>query len=150
MAVLGGSVGKKPILNWYKLNTDGSFIGNLGKAREGGIIKNHHGTGWEVLIWLIGTTFGVVAKLWALKDGLTLCNQLHIQFLIVELDASVLVTLLNNVNNFPRSLSPFIDGSRVLLDKIPERLIDVMILWQKAELICLVILFLFICPLIVF
>lgn len=43
MAGLGGSVGKKPILNWYKLNTDGSFIGNLGKAREGGIIKNHHG-----------------------------------------------------------------------------------------------------------
>lgn len=106
--------------------------------------------GWEVLLWLIGTTFGVVAKPWALKDGLTLCNQLHIQFLIVELDASVLVTLLNNGNNFPRSLSPFIDGSRALLNNIPERSIDVMILWQKAELICLVILFLFICPLIVF
>lgn len=54
VAVLGGSVGKKPILNRYKFNTDGSYIGNLGKARGGGIIKNHDGN------WVGG--FGLVNR----------------------------------------------------------------------------------------
>ena len=35
----------KPELNWYKLNTDGSSIGNPRKAGGGGLIQNHEG-GW--------------------------------------------------------------------------------------------------------
>ena len=35
----------KPELNWYKLNTDGSSVGNPGKAGGGGLIRNHEG-GW--------------------------------------------------------------------------------------------------------
>ena len=32
-----------PPLGWFKLNTDGSSLGNPGMARGGGVIRNHVG-----------------------------------------------------------------------------------------------------------
>lgn len=58
-----------------------------------------------------------MVELWALGDGLALCNQLHIDFLIVEL-ASIIITMLNDANSFSRSLSPLVDDCRVLLSRI--------------------------------
>ena len=34
---------KKPPLSWYKLKTDGASLGNPGKARGGGIIRDSVG-----------------------------------------------------------------------------------------------------------
>ena len=34
---------EKPEVNWFKLNIDRSSIGNLGKAGEGGLIRDHKG-----------------------------------------------------------------------------------------------------------
>ena len=34
---------EKPEVNWFKLNIDGSSIGNLEKAGEGGLICDHKG-----------------------------------------------------------------------------------------------------------
>lgn len=33
----------KPEINWYKMNTDGSLIGNPGKVGGGGLIRDHRG-----------------------------------------------------------------------------------------------------------
>ena len=94
-----------PTVNWYKLNTNGSFLGNPGKARGG-------------LVCAIGSTSSVIVELWALRDGLSLFNQFHIQSLNIELDASIIINLLCNNNRFSRTLSPLIDDCRVLLIRI--------------------------------
>ena len=49
-----------------------------------------------------------MAELWALKDGLNLAIQLGIKQLEVELDAKVIVEMLNNVNNANIKLSPLL------------------------------------------
>lgn len=61
----------------------------------------------------IESSSSFVAELWALEDGLALCNQLHIDFLIVEL-ASMNINMLNDANSLSRSLSPLVDDCRVL------------------------------------
>ena len=57
-------------------------------------------------------------KFWALRDGLSVFNQFHIQSLNIELDASMIINLLCNNNRFFRTLSPLIDDFRVLLIRI--------------------------------
>ena len=59
--------------------------------------------------------------IWALRDGLIICNHLNIRFLIVELDASMIVNMLCNDNSFSRVLSYLIDDYRILLSRIPHK-----------------------------
>ena len=89
----------KPIPGWHKLNTDGASLGNLGKAGGGGLIRNSEG-GWiKGFSRAIGYTTSVMVELWALRDGLTLANQLGIGYLEVELDAKDIVEMLNKADN---------------------------------------------------
>ena len=44
---------EKPEVNWFKLNIDGSSIRNLGKAGEGGLIRDHKGN------WIFGFAHGI-------------------------------------------------------------------------------------------
>ena len=98
--LLDRSNGVKLISNWYKLNTDRSSLGNPGKTRRGGIIRDYHGHWVGDFARAIESASCVVTELRALRDGLTLCHQLHIQSPIVELDASVIVNLLINDSIF--------------------------------------------------
>ena len=66
-------------------------IRNPGKAGGSGIIRNSHGLWIKGYSRSIGYTTSVVAKWWALRDGLTLAIQLGCQHLEVELDAKVIV-----------------------------------------------------------
>lgn len=68
----------------------------------------------------IGSTSSIIAELWALRDGLTLCNQMQIQSSVVELDANVIVNMLCAYNSCSRSLSPLLDDCRNLLSRIPQ------------------------------
>ena len=89
----------KPIPGWHKLNTDGASLGNPGKAGGGGLIRNSEG-GWiKGFSRAIGYTTSVMVELWALRDGLTLANQLGIGYLEVELDAKDIVEMLNKADN---------------------------------------------------
>lgn len=108
---------EKPIPYWYKLNANDSSLDNPGKARGGGIIRDHLGNRVVGCARAIESSSSFVAELWALGDGLALCNQLHIDFLIVEL-ASMIINMLNDANSFSRSLSPLVDDCRVLLSRI--------------------------------
>ena len=63
---------------WVKLNTDGSSIGNLGSAGRGGLIRDQNG------IWItgfsqnVGIATSMETKLWAPKDGLSVCRELNL------------------------------------------------------------------------
>lgn len=71
---------------WMKVNTNGCAAGSPGLAGCGGVVRDSHGEWVSRFLRHIGTTNSFVAELWGLRDGLMLCSNLNIPFLIVELD----------------------------------------------------------------
>ena len=114
----------KPPMGWLKLNTDGSNVGNLGIASGGGLIRNENGDWVMGFARSLGITSGVMAKLWALKDGLTLASQLRIANICIELDAELIVLLLNNYSINNLMLEPLLGDCRTLLKKFHNTIVQ--------------------------
>lgn len=98
-----------------KLNSDGSSMGNPGVAGEGGVIRNHNGKWIRGFSRSIGITTSVIVELWALRDGLKLCIDMHLPVVIVELNALLVVDMINGNLTFSLCLSPLVDDCRALL-----------------------------------
>lgn len=56
-----------------------------------------------------------MAELWALRDGLSLAIQLGVRNLEVELDAKVIVEMLNNADSFNKKISLLLLDCRSLI-----------------------------------
>lgn len=56
-----------------------------------------------------------MAELWGLRDGLSLCYNLNIPSLVVELDAKAIVDIFQNPNYENNIISPILDDSRQLM-----------------------------------
>nr|POE83939.1 hypothetical protein CFP56_51201 [Quercus suber] len=83
-------------VNWFKVNSDGSSLGNLGWATR------------------------VATELWALRDGIQLCISLNLSAVIVELDAQLLVDLLGKANDSSSSNKPILADCKEGLKLIPH------------------------------
>ena len=77
-------------------------------------------TGWLGLQGGLGFTNSFEAKIWGLLDGLTLCSNLNISSLIVELDAKVVVDIFHNVNYEKNVHSPILDDCRQLMSRFDQ------------------------------
>ncbi|GLT45320.1 hypothetical protein SLA2020_191580 [Shorea laevis] len=109
-----------PPSSWFKLNTDGSTIGNPGYAGCGGLIRDSQGQ-WVVgFMRNIGHTTSLAAELWAIRDGLSMANYLQIQNLIVETDCQVAHALLSGTSNPYHPHSTLILDCRDLLCTLPR------------------------------
>lgn len=106
---------ERPTVGWKKLNTDGSFMGNLGQAGCGGIVKDEHGEWVASFAKHIGATNSFAIELWGLRDGLMLCCNLNVPCLIVELDAKVVVDVFKNSNYVNNVISPILDDCKQLV-----------------------------------
>ena len=82
-----------PPLNWFKLNSDGSSMGNSGLAGGGGIIRDSFGRWVKGYVRAIGATASVATELWALRDRIRLCISLNLLAVEVKLDAKVVADL---------------------------------------------------------
>ncbi|KAL0000423.1 hypothetical protein SO802_014204 [Lithocarpus litseifolius] len=60
------------------------------------------------------------AKLWAIRDGLIICNQLLIRALYIELDAKAVIRLLTSKDDSYAQYAPIIDHCRNLLNLYPN------------------------------
>ena len=106
-----------PPLGWFKLNTDGSSLGNPRMAGGGGVIWNHVGD-WEGgFSRAIGVTTSVQAELRALKDGLELAIDLGILNLEIEMDSLVAVELVNSITTPNVFLSAIVTDCRSLMER---------------------------------
>ena len=85
-----------PYRGWYTLNMDGSAIGNPGVARGGSVLRDDAGLWVKGFARQIGHTTSFLAELWALRDGLTMCLDLSINALEIDLDTKVVADLMNN------------------------------------------------------
>ena len=80
--------------NWFKSNSDGSSMGNLGRAGGEGLIRDSKGEWVSGYARAIGFSTSVAAELWAFCDGINLCIDLNLENVIIELDAKLVVDLL--------------------------------------------------------
>lgn len=95
----------KPPEGWFKLNSDGASYRNPGKAGGGGLIRDCCGKWLKGYVRSIGFATNVSIEFWALRDGLKLALSEGMQNLIVELDARVVVDLVNsNVDTYKHTL----------------------------------------------
>ena len=114
-------------MGWFKLNTDGSSLGNPGLAGGGSVIRNHLGEWVGGFSQAIGFTTSVQVELRALKDSLLLAIDLGILNLEIEIDSLMVVELINSSTTSNAFLSTVVDDYRYLL----KRRMVVLIYWQK-------------------
>ena len=81
------------LMNWYKVNSNGSSLGNLGLAGKGGLIRNDRGEWIRGYVRAIGSTTSATVELWALRDGIRPCIALNLQAVVFELDAKLVIDL---------------------------------------------------------
>ena len=111
---------QKPPARWVKLNTDGSALGNPGRAGGGGVIRNHLGHWIKGFSRALGTTNSFIAELWALRDGLIMSKELGISNLIVELDALSVIHMLSS-DKPCLIMEPLLSDCRSLFNAIPNK-----------------------------
>ena len=103
---------EKPDPGWMKLNTDGASNSLLGIAGGGGLLRDDAGK-WVVgFARKIGKADSFLAELWALRDGLLLCQQMNLTAIIIELDAKTIVDALTNPTYSNSIVSALFDDCR--------------------------------------
>ncbi|KAK7833478.1 hypothetical protein CFP56_025606 [Quercus suber] len=60
-----------------------------------------------------------MVECWALRDGLQLTNHLGIQNIVVELDAKIIVEILQSNQEINNSFSPLLMDCRLILRNFP-------------------------------
>ena len=111
---------EKPEKGWLKLNTDGAANGVLGLAGGGGVVRDENGN-WVIgFSRRLGKASSFLAELWALRDGLLLCQQLNSPKIIVEMDAKSLVDAFNNPSYTNTVISPLFEDCRQLMLQLPH------------------------------
>ena len=92
----------------------------------GGLIRDHRGNWIGGFSRNIGFTHSLAAKLWGLRDGLTLAKNLNIKKLHVELDAKVVTDIITAQNVSTLSNHPcnsLISDCRLLIQTFEEVLV---------------------------
>ena len=84
------------------------------------MIRDYHGNWVKRYSRSIGHTTSVLAEWWALRDRLILATQLGIDQLDVELDAKVIVELLNGAECPNRSYSPLLNDCKSLMASLVQ------------------------------
>ncbi|KAL0291574.1 UNVERIFIED_CONTAM: putative ribonuclease H protein [Sesamum calycinum] len=85
-----------PSPSWFKLNTDGSSLGNLGLAGAAGIIRDSAGYVHLAYQFALGTGTSVLAELTAAWWGMELALTHVLAPLVVEVDATTVISLLKS------------------------------------------------------
>ncbi|KAL2252544.1 UNVERIFIED_CONTAM: hypothetical protein Sindi_0049100 [Sesamum indicum] len=80
----------------FKLNSDGSSLGNPGPAAVVGIIRDAVGQVRLTYQFAFGTAFSVVSELTAVWRGLELARAHSLAPIVVEVDATVVLQLLHH------------------------------------------------------
>ncbi|KAL2243600.1 UNVERIFIED_CONTAM: hypothetical protein Sindi_0478000 [Sesamum indicum] len=81
---------------WFKLNSDGSSLGNPGPAAAAGIIRDADGQVRLAYQFALGTATSVVSELTAVWRGLELARAHSLAPIVVEVDATVVLQLLQS------------------------------------------------------
>ena len=85
------------IIDWVKLNVDGSMISEMSSIVAGGVVRDHRKT-WLIDFALkIGTGFVLEVELWGILEGLKLVWQQGLRKVIIESYSKSTMELLSNI-----------------------------------------------------
>ncbi|KAL2250200.1 UNVERIFIED_CONTAM: hypothetical protein Sindi_2493700, partial [Sesamum indicum] len=85
-----------PTPAWFKLNSDGSSLGKPGPAAAAGVIRDEIGQVHLAYQYTLGTTTSVVSELTAVWRGLELARAHSLAPIVVEVDATIVLQLLQS------------------------------------------------------
>ena len=102
------------------MSSDLSALGCLGLAGGGGLHRDHHGRWIKGFCRAIRWANRLYTKLWAVRDGLSLCIQLQIPEIEIKLNAKSMVDLLNSYIASIANYAPLVDDYRNLMNQIPK------------------------------
>ena len=111
---------EKPRAGWLTLNTDGSAASSSSPAGGGGLVRDENGDWVKGFARRIGSTSSYLAELWALRDGLQLCLQIHAHSVVIEVDAKAIVETFNSPTLPSSCVSPIMDECRHIAKQIPQ------------------------------
>ncbi|XP_035545570.1 uncharacterized protein LOC118348292 [Juglans regia] len=103
---------------WFKLNTDGSSLGNPRPSGVGGIIRNNQGHLVHAFNSYIGFGSNNRVELLALLRGLKACKNLGIIFVEIELDSQVVISWWNRRRCGIWYLEDFWEDTLALMDSM--------------------------------
>lgn len=96
------------------------LLGILARRVGGGLISDHRGSWVNGYMRQIEFASSITAEFWALKDGLLLASQLGITQLLVELDAKVVLDLMQSSKSSTNSFSSLLNDYRYLLRQFSQ------------------------------
>ena len=111
---------EKPRAGWLTLNTDGSAGSNSGPARGGGLVRDENGNWVKGFARRIGNTFSYLTELWAPRDDLQPCLEMHAQFVVIEVDAKAIVEALNSPTFSSSCVSPIMDECKHMANRLHQ------------------------------
>ncbi|KAK6945997.1 Ribonuclease H domain [Dillenia turbinata] len=88
-----------PAQNNIKLNTDGSVLQHKGHAAAGGILRNTKGEWIAGFFINVGICSVFEAKLWSVREGLSLTSKKGLSSIELDIDSSAAVALLRDRYN---------------------------------------------------
>ena len=83
-------------------------------------MRNEHGEWIKVFSRNIGKATSFTAKLWGLRDGLTLCKVLNLCDVDIQINAKAVIELLANPLYSNTVVTHIVDDCRCLLSQIPQ------------------------------
>ena len=94
-------IGWKPTpFPFLTLNTDGSTKGNTGHPGAGGILRNHWGKWMGGFSINIVITHGMMAELWAIREGLKYAWNKGYKYIHLQVDSKLAHNWITNLNSF--------------------------------------------------
>lgn len=103
------------------MNIDGSASSNSDPAGGGGLIRDENGDWMIGFARRTGNTNSFMAELWALRDGLQLCLQIHAHFVIIESYAKAIVDAFNSPTSSNSIVSSIMDDCRHMATRILQK-----------------------------
>ncbi|KAL3537944.1 hypothetical protein ACH5RR_001310 [Cinchona calisaya] len=97
-----------PSLGSYKLNVDGSSLGNLGKADCGGLVRDHSGLVLVAFAKSIGYSASLQSESAAVLMGMQIFHSYGYLDTTVEMDCQLLSCITNNTASILWSIDPII------------------------------------------
>ena len=112
---------EKPRAGWLTLNSDGSVASTVGPVGGGGLVRDENGEWVMGFARRIRNASSYLVELWALRDGLQLCLQIHAQTVVIELDVKAIVDAFNSPTVSNSVVSSIMDECRYLATRIPQK-----------------------------
>ena len=104
---------------WVKLNTGGAANTDLGCEGGGGILRDCEGNWVGGFARFLGNCSSLLAELWALKDGLSLAKNLGFVSICIEVNAGMIVLLLNCTTSVNLIMKPLLSNYRTFCRLLP-------------------------------